>query len=92
MAPSSSRATSRTRRSTSPTGAWYLRYLLDRYEGNTVAAVAAYNAGHGRVDEWGGKDLTVEDIRFPETVDYTSDVIDKRGEYGREYRHRVGLR
>ena len=36
-------------------GAWYLRYLLDRYEGNTVAAVAAYNAGHGRVDQWGGK-------------------------------------
>ncbi len=27
-------------------GSWYLRYLLDRYDGNTVAAVAAYNAGH----------------------------------------------
>ena len=60
-------------------GSWYLRYLLDRYDGNIVAAVAAYNAGHGRVDEWGGKELTVEDIRFPETADYTRDVIDKRG-------------
>ena len=35
-------------------GSWYLRYLLDRYDGNTVAAVAAYNAGHENVDRWGG--------------------------------------
>ena len=72
-------------------GSWYLRYLLDRYDGNIVAAVAAYNAGHGRVDEWGGKELTVEDIRFPETADYTRDVIDKRGDYAREYRSELGL-
>ncbi len=72
-------------------GAWYLRYLLDRYEGNTVAAVAAYNAGHGRVDAWGGKSLTVEDIRFPETVDYTNDVLEKRGDYASEYRSELGL-
>ena len=37
-------------------GCWYLRYLLDRYDGNEVAAVAAYNAGHARVDSWGGSD------------------------------------
>jgi soluble lytic murein transglycosylase len=72
-------------------GSWYLRYLLDRYDGNTVAAVAAYNAGHTRVDEWGGKELTVEDIRFPETAEYTRDVIDKRGDYAREYRSELGL-
>ncbi len=72
-------------------GSWYLRYLLDRYDGNTVAAVAAYNAGHGRVDEWGGGALTTEDIRFPETSQYTRDVLDKRGEYRREYRSELGL-
>ena len=72
-------------------GTWYLRYLLDRYDGNTVAAVAAYNAGHGRVDEWGGKALTVDDIRFPETTDYTGDVIDKRREYAKEYPTELGL-
>ena len=72
-------------------GSWYLRYLLDRYEGNVVAAVAAYNAGHGRVDRWGGKALTVDDIRFVETADYTRDVIDKRAEYRREYRSELGL-
>jgi soluble lytic murein transglycosylase len=72
-------------------GSWYLRYLLDRYDDNTVAAVAAYNAGHARVDDWGGKSLTVEDIRFPETAEYTRDVIDKRAEYRREYRTELGL-
>jgi len=72
-------------------GSWYLRYLLDRYGGNTVAAVAAYNAGHSRVDRWGGKDLTVDDIRFLETADYTRDVLDKRGEYARKYKSELGL-
>jgi soluble lytic murein transglycosylase-like protein len=56
-----------------------------------VAAVAAYNAGHGRVDRWGGSALTVPDIRFPETEQYTRDVIDKRAEYRREYRTELGL-
>jgi soluble lytic murein transglycosylase len=72
-------------------GSWYLRYLLDRYEGNKVAAVAAYNAGHTRVDRWGGKDLTVDDIRFVETADYTRDVIDKRGDYAQTYKAELGL-
>ncbi len=72
-------------------GSWYLRYLLDRYDGNAVAAVAAYNAGHGRVDEWGGSDLVQGDIRFTETADYTRDVIDKRVEYAKEYRGELGL-
>jgi peptidoglycan lytic transglycosylase len=72
-------------------GSWYLRYLLDRYDGNTVAAVAAYNAGHSRVDRWGGTNLTVDDIRFVETADYTRDVIDKRGDYAKTYKAELGL-
>lgn len=33
-------------------GALYLRYLLDRYEGDIDLVLMAYNAGPGRVDEW----------------------------------------
>jgi soluble lytic murein transglycosylase len=72
-------------------GSFYLRYLLDLYDGNRVAAVAAYNAGHERVNRWGGKDLRLEDIGFPETEQYTRDVLEKRGEYADTYRDELGL-
>jgi soluble lytic murein transglycosylase-like protein len=35
-------------------GAKFLRQLLDRYGGNMQKAVAAYNAGPGAVDQYGG--------------------------------------
>jgi soluble lytic murein transglycosylase len=72
-------------------GCWYLRYLIQRYRGNQVAAVAAYNAGHEHVDTWGGSALTVDDIRFPETKDYVKDVFDKRADYAKHYRKELGL-
>lgn len=72
-------------------GCWYLRYLIDRYDGNQIAAVAAYNAGHARVDAWGGSGLTVADIGFPETKQYTQDVFDKRSDYAKHYKRELGL-
>ena len=33
-------------------GSYYLRYLLDHYEGDEMLAVAAYNGGISNVDEW----------------------------------------
>jgi soluble lytic murein transglycosylase len=78
-------------------GAYYLRYLLDKYEGNERLAVAAYNAGHGNVDGWvaeaGGPDEFdhADDIPFPETRAYVENVMDRRGEYRDNYADDLGL-
>lgn len=72
-------------------GSYYLRYLLDRYDGNEVAALAAYNAGTGNVDRWGGADLDLAAIQFPETRAYVEQVLDKRREYRDKYADDLGL-
>jgi soluble lytic murein transglycosylase len=71
-------------------GTFLLRELLDRYEGDEAAALAAYNAGPGNADEWGGADLTVEEIPFPETRAYVEEVLEKRDEYRRKYARELG--
>jgi peptidoglycan lytic transglycosylase len=71
-------------------GTFLLRELLDRYDGDEAAALAAYNAGPGNADEWGGADLTVEDIPFPETRAYVEEVLEKREEYRRKYSKELG--
>jgi len=72
-------------------GSYYLRYLLDRYDGDEVAALAAYNAGTGNVDEWGGADVELSDIAFPETRAYVEQVLDKRQEYRDAYADDLGI-
>jgi peptidoglycan lytic transglycosylase len=71
-------------------GTFLLRELLDRYEGDEAAALAAYNAGPGNADKWGGADLTVEEIPFPETRAYVEEVLQKRDEYRRKYAKELG--
>ncbi|HEV2790515.1 MAG TPA: lytic transglycosylase domain-containing protein [Solirubrobacterales bacterium] len=71
-------------------GTFLLRELLERYDGDEAAALAGYNAGPGNADEWGGADLTVEDIDFPETRAYVEEVLEKREEYRREYAKELG--
>jgi soluble lytic murein transglycosylase len=71
-------------------GTFLLRELLDRYEGDEVAALAGYNAGPGNADKWGGAGLTVEEIPFPETRAYVEEVLEKRDEYRREYASELG--
>ena len=72
-------------------GSYYLRYLLHRYHGNEVAALAAYNAGTGNVDKWGGSDLKESDIEFPETRAYVDEVLNKQQDYRNQYADELGL-
>ncbi len=75
-------------------GSWYLRHLLDRYDGSEVLALAAYNAGLGNVDDWltaGGGSVRVADIPFPETREYVRKVFEAREDYRRVYARELGL-
>jgi soluble lytic murein transglycosylase len=71
-------------------GTFLLRELLERYDGDEAAALAAYNAGPGNADRWGGSSLAVEAIPFPETRAYVEEVLDKRDEYRHEYPSELG--
>src|SRR3954447_9513136 len=78
-------------------GTWYLRWLLDRYDGRQALAIAAYNAGFGHVDEWvrgaGGPDTfdPKTDIPYPETRNYVQQVLERRKDYARRYSRELGL-
>ncbi len=78
-------------------GAWYLRYLIDHYEGNETLAIAAYNAGLANVDRWvetaGGPRQfdSARHIPFPETRAYVENVEERRGQYRDHYGEALGL-
>lgn len=71
-------------------GTFYLREMLRRFDGNEVAALAAYNAGPTQAEEWGGATLTAAAIPLDETRGYVDDVLDKQGEYRDEYAEELG--
>jgi len=71
-------------------GTFYLAELLRRFNGSEVAALAAYHAGPTAVEEWGGSSLTLDEIPIEETRGYVEEVLDKRGEYRREYAKELG--
>jgi soluble lytic murein transglycosylase len=78
-------------------GAYYLRYLKQRFAGNTTLMLAAYNAGEGNVDRWiseaaqAERDFGVSDIPFPETRAYVQKVLDARRDYRANYASELGL-
>jgi soluble lytic murein transglycosylase len=78
-------------------GTYYLRYLIDRYDGNEALAIAAYNAGETNVDRWvraagGAGHFDVDDdIPFPETRHYVHGVQKHRKQYRDKYAHDLGL-
>jgi soluble lytic murein transglycosylase-like protein len=56
-------------------GTHYLRDQLDRFGGNVRLALAAYNAGPGAVESYGGVPP------YPETQSYVSDVLANYARY-----------
>src|SRR4051812_17889963 len=78
-------------------GAYYLRYLLDRYGGNEALALAAYNGGETNVDKWITEASTskrlfrLRDIPFPETRTYVERVLRAREQYREKYARELGL-
>jgi soluble lytic murein transglycosylase len=78
-------------------GAFYLRYLMQRYAGDVPLVLAAYNAGEGNVDTWiaqaraKNKALNISAIPFGETRSYVTKVLDARAQYRKQYRSELGL-
>jgi soluble lytic murein transglycosylase len=72
-------------------GTYYLRTVLDQFDGDTLSAVAAYNAGGGAVGEWTavaeaeGRSLRAADIPYAETRAYVSEVLRVRKLYRENY-------
>ena len=72
-------------------GCWYLRFLLDRYDGDMRTASTAYHQGQGRVDEWlqdpeyseDGKTLSV--ISSSVTDTYVNRIMENYAHYQELY-------
>jgi len=62
-------------------GTWYMNWLLNYYDGNLVASIAAYNAGQGNVNKWRSSGLwdgtreRISNIPFGETRHYIQRVL-----------------
>jgi soluble lytic murein transglycosylase len=78
-------------------GAFYLRYLMKRYDDDVPLVLAAYNAGEGNVDKWIARArandhaLDIGAIPFGETRTYVRRVLDARKQYRADYRSELGL-
>jgi len=61
-------------------GAWFLRFLIDYFEGDLELVIAAYNGGAGSVESWladplvSDRDDLLRWIRFGETREYLARV------------------
>lgn len=62
-------------------GSYYYQKLLTKFDGNHAIALAAYNAGHNRVEKWlpenetVAADIWIETIPFYETRAYVKNVL-----------------
>jgi soluble lytic murein transglycosylase len=72
-------------------GTWYLDHTHELYQGNTLYALASYNAGPGNLDSWlrrfptQDQDIFIESIPFDETQNYVKKVMENYWNYLRLY-------
>jgi soluble lytic murein transglycosylase len=72
-------------------GTYYFRQVLNSFGGRLERALAAYNAGPGRVSSWSSArpgapaEQFIESIPFPETRSYVTNILSNREHYRRLY-------
>jgi len=72
-------------------GTYFLRYLLDKYDGDKSLTICAYNAGYGNVDAWiadgtiPNGNVSPEDVPFTETSNYLARVTESMEMYRELY-------
>ena len=72
-------------------GAWYLGFLLSRYDGDMRCATAAYHAGQGTVDKWlknpeySADGETLDHIPYDSTSAYVARVLKYYDYYVKAY-------
>lgn len=72
-------------------GVWYLSFLLNMFGGDQIKAIAAYNAGPGKVNDWIERNMwdgsigSVQDIPYTETRDYVQRVVYFQERYQKVY-------
>lgn len=77
-------------------GTYYLRELIDHYDGNIPLALAAYNAGEANVDRWVAqaqarrRPLSLGQIPFAQTRLYVERVLEAQQEYRHVYAQQLG--
>ncbi|WP_054948852.1 lytic transglycosylase domain-containing protein [Numidum massiliense] len=77
-------------------GSWYIGQLMHQFKGKPIAAIAAYNAGPGRVatwlkeKRWDGEEESIKAIPFGETRKYVKKVLYYYEKY-REIHHELEI-
>lgn len=71
-------------------GCWYLKYLMDRFDGDMTLVLAGYNAGPNRVTQWledekYSQDGKRTDIPYRETEEYVKKVENAKEMYRSYY-------
>jgi len=68
-------------------GGWYLAWLLERFKGDPVLALAAYNVGQHTVDDWRVQRgaLELPELPYPETRFFVRRVLLARERYNSLY-------